>query len=176
VGPELEWNRDADQYVTRVAADGETRYIVGRVEQTTLGLEARLSYGFTPTLSLDVYAQPFLSSGSYSDFRVVADAGARDFDARIPLVSGLSYDPGAERYAGPDFGFENPDFNVREFRMNAVIRWEYRPGSTLFLVWTQAREEETLLGAFDVGPDLSRLFRAPATNVFMVKLNYWIGL
>jgi hypothetical protein len=179
LGPILEWNRDSDQYVARATAiGGETEYVVGRVSQKTAAVEARISYGFSPTLNLDVYAQPFLSTGSYTDFRTVEQANASDFDERIPLIpeSTLSLDPTTNRYGTPAFDFRNPDFNVREFRVNAVLRWEYRPGSSLFLVWTQARADNAVMGDFDLGRDFDQLFQAPATNIFMVKVNYWIGL
>ena len=179
LGPILEWNRDADQYVARATSiGGETEYVVGQVNQRTAAIEARVSYGFSPTLNLDVYTQPFLSTGSYTDFRTVEQANASDFDERIPLIpaQALSLDPSTNRYTTPDFDFRNPDFNVRELRVNAVLRWEYRPGSSLFLVWTQARADRAVMGDLALGRDIDQWFQAPATNVFMVKVNYWIGL
>jgi hypothetical protein len=178
LGPRFSVNRHADQYVARVTDAGSTEYVLGRIEQTTAALEARVSYGFSPTLNLDVYAQPFLSHGSYTAFRNVADAKHPDFETRLPLIptGTLTLDPATNRYATPGYSFRNPDFNVREFRLNAVLRWEYKPGSALFLVWTQAREDYGRESDWDVGRDLDQLFLAPATNVFMVKVNYWIGL
>jgi hypothetical protein len=177
LGPTLTWERDADQYVAQSDGPGGTVYVVGMRDQTTVALEARASYGFGPTLNLDVYAQPFITSGRYDEFRTVADAGAAGFDARLPLIppSSLTLDAETNRYETPDFGFRNPDFDVREFHLNAVLRWEYRPGSTLFVVWTQGREARGR-GDRAFGDDLERLFRAPATDVLLVKLNYWIGL
>jgi len=178
LGPSLRWNRDADQYLTRVTSEGGSEYVVGHLDQTTVALTMRVSYGFTPTLNLDVYAQPFVSTGAFDGFRTVDQANAEDFEERVPLIpsGSLSLDAETNRYVTPDFTFRNPDFNVREFRMNAVLRWEYKPGSTFFLVWTQARAENAVLGDFDLGRDLDQLFLAPATNVFMLKVNYWIGM
>jgi len=125
-----------------------------------------------------VYAQPFLSRGRFSTFRTVGDPQADDFERRLPRIpaGSLTLDPVTDRYATPAFTFGNPDFDVRELRMNAVLRWEYRPGSTLFVVWTQARGDyERILDA-DLGTGLDRLFTSPATNVFMVKVNYWLGV
>ncbi len=178
LGPVVSWVRDADQYVAQASSEGDPLYVVGKVEQTTVALEARLSYGFSPTLNLDVYAQPFLSNGSYRDFRTVEDADAADFDERLPLIPAetLTLDPEADQYHMTTYSFRNPDFSVREFRLNAVLRWEYVPGSTLFLVWAQARNDYERLGGLELGRDLDQLFGSAATNVLMVKLNYWIGL
>jgi hypothetical protein len=176
MGPVFRKTVDADQWVARATADGRTEYVVGKLDQTTAAMELRLRYGLTPKLNLDLYAQPFLSSGTYTDFRTVADAEADEFEQRLPLIpaGGLLHESG--RYYADGFDFRDPDFNLREFRMNAVLRWEYLPGSTLYLVWNQARADRTLFGDFDMGRDLDQLFLAPATNVFMVKLNYWMGL
>jgi hypothetical protein len=74
------------------------------------------------------------------------------------------------------FTVDNPDFNFRSLRGTAVMRWEYRPGSTLFLVWNQMRSDQVAVGDFDFNRDRQALFRAHPDNVFLVKLNYYIGL
>jgi hypothetical protein len=185
LGPLVRWVQDADQYVARARKSaGDSVYVVGLLDQTTAALTLRLSYGFAPDLTLDVYAQPFLSSGSFTDLRTVADAGARDFQHRLPLIdpSTLELNEDTGRYevdpggtGTADFTFRDPDFNVREFLLNAVLRWEYRPGSTLFLVWSQARADDQVFGSFSLADDIDRLFQVLSTNVFMVKVNYWIG-
>jgi len=170
--------RDPDQYVAQVQSTDGPAWVVGRVAQTTWATQARIGYGFSPTLNLDVYAQPFLSRGRFGTFRTVGDPQADDFERRLPRIpaGSLALDPAADRYATLAFSFRNPDFDVREFRMNAVLRWEYRPGSTLFVVWTQARGDYARMLATDLGSGLDRLFASPATNVLMVKLNYWLGM
>jgi hypothetical protein len=185
LGPLFDWTRDADQYVAKPTnEEGDTEYVVGFLDQTTAALTFRMSYGFAPDLTLDVYAQPFLSGGRYSEFRTVADSQAEDFRRRLPLInpSELQLNEETGRYevdpggaGAPSFSFKDPDFNAREFLLNAVLRWEYRPGSTLFVVWSQGRVNDHVLGDFSVGRDLDHLFQTPATNVFMVKLDYWIG-
>jgi hypothetical protein len=75
-----------------------------------------------------------------------------------------------------DYRFADRDFNVRSLIGNAVLRWEYRPGSTIFLVWQRQQEEEVGLGDFDFGRDLDALWGSPAHNRFIVKVNYWLGL
>jgi hypothetical protein len=178
LGPTFARNRNTDQFVARVAEGDDPTYVVGRIDQTTISMVIRLSYGFSPTINLDVYAQPFLSTGTYTDFRTVDQPHHSDFNTRLPLIpeGTLALDPETNRYSDASFSFRNPDFNVREFRMNAVLRWEYMPGSTLFVVWTQAREDYERLGGLEIGRDLDQLFAAPATNVVMVKVNYWLGL
>lgn len=75
----------------------------------------------------------------------------------------------------PGFQIDNPDFSVRSLRGNAVLRWEYRPGSAIFVVWQQQRSDFVRDGDFDFGRDVGAIFRAPATNVFLIKASYWIG-
>jgi hypothetical protein len=155
---------DQVQYITR---EESGRYVFGRLDQTTVAVTTRLNYTFSPDLTLQLYAQPFVSAGDYGDFLQVADPAAADFDER--------FEPGA----APGF---NPEFNVQAFRSNAVLRWEYRPGSTLFVVWSQGRENFVNDGSFGLTRDFGRLFGTdenmpvPATNVLMIKLNYWLNL
>ncbi|HXV15912.1 MAG TPA: DUF5916 domain-containing protein, partial [Gemmatimonadaceae bacterium] len=83
-------------------------------------------------------------------------------------------DPDGNGLAAP-FTVDNPDFNFRSLRGTAVMRWEYRPGSTLFFVWTQERDGFDTFGNFDFSRDRSALFRDRPTNVFQVKATYWLG-
>jgi hypothetical protein len=185
VGPYVQWNRNPWQYVAQLPALGSTRYLFGRIDQTTAALTLRARYSVTPTLSFQLYGQPFISAGDYSEFREVADPRAEHFDDRFHTFAGseITYDDNAGVY-GVDFDadgtsdmqFSNPDFNVKQFRSTAVVRWEYRPGSTLFVVWSQGRSQYSPTGSFELGNDTRQLFDAPATNVLLVKLNYWLSL
>jgi hypothetical protein len=163
------------------------RYIFARLEQRTAAMTTRINYTFAPNLSLQFYAQPFISAGEYSEFREVVDPRASRFAERFNTFSDdqISRDPETGRYAvrrggseqeTPDFTFGDPNFNFRQLRSNAVLRWEYRPGSTLFLVWSQGRTGFDESGEFRFRHDARELFDAPSTNVFMVKLNYWLSL
>ena len=151
----------------------QPRYVFGRLEQSTFSMTARLNYTFTPNLSLQLYGQPFISAGDYSDFRevVLSEDGKRVAPASR---FGDRFRPVA--YAG------SPDFNVKQFRSNAVLRWEYRPGSTLFVVWSQGRQDYLSDGSFRLGRDFGRLFgldddhTVPMTNVLLLKVNYWLSL
>lgn len=177
------------QYVTQTDAAGERQYLLSHLNQRTLGLTTRLNYTISPTLSLELYAEPFVSAGEYDGFKRVTDPRAAAFADRFRSLDGaLSYDARSDAYAADldgdaesDLFFANPDFSVKQLRSNAVLRWEYRPGSTLFMVWSQGRSRWGDDGSFGLGRDLGRLFGmesgydVPATNVLLIKLNYWLN-
>ena len=159
------------------------RVVFADIEQKTLSFNTRVSATFTPTLTLEVVAQPFISSGEYSHFKeFVAPRGLakREFaagqlgtrtDANGNLVYMLDAD-GDPNTASLEFG--NPDFNVRSLIGNAVLRWEYRPGSTLFLVWQQERAGSSPVGDFNFSRDSEALFNQHANNIFLIKMSYWL--
>ena len=148
-------NRDNAQWIENL----DDRYVFGRLAQRTVAMTARLNYTVTPTLSIQLYAQPFVSAGGYSGFKQLADGRAREFGSRYTPFD----------YTG------SPDFNYRSFRTTNVVRWEYRPGSTLFVVWQQGREDVLDIGRFDLQRDFGGIFDAPARNVFLVKWAYWLN-
>lgn len=151
-------NVDPSQWIQKVT-DTRDHYTFGHLDQFTFRLTTRVNYTMTPDLSIQVYAQPFVSAGGYSRFKELTDGRAERYDDRFAT-----------------FGYEgNPDFNYKSFRTTNVLRWEYRPGSALFLVWQQGREEVTDRGDFRFGRDLGHVFTAPAHNVFLVKLSYWLN-
>ena len=187
-GPSVSWNRDPAQYVGQRRVTDTTFYLVGHLEQTTTSLAARLNYTFTPGLSLQLYAEPFISAGAYDRFREVGDPRAGAFEERFrPFPEGelracegfrgvRAERGGCGEDAGFAYRFGEPDFNTKRFNSNAVLRWEYRPGSTLFVVWNQGRRDLRTDGSFALDRDMGRLFAADATNVLVVKLSYWFGL
>jgi hypothetical protein len=135
------------------AATYDTAYTFARLQQTELSAAIRLNWTYSPTLSLQLYAQPLISAGKFSDYRQLARPRSYDF---VSVASS-----------------GNQDFNFRSLRGNAVLRWEYMPGSTLFFVWTQSREDSETIGDFQFGQSMRRMFRAPAENIFMIKATYW---
>jgi hypothetical protein len=156
---------------------GGTTYVVGRMRQRTLGAVLRADLAFSPTLSLQVFAQPFVSAGSFSAIRRASDTRATRYDHRFAdlaasrasdggLLVDLDSDGIVERY-------DNPDFNFRQLRANTVLRWEYRPGSTLYLVWSQGREEVLDEGTFRPARDLWGLLSSRSDDALMVKVSYW---
>ena len=175
LGARLGRNRDDRQWVRRIDTDAPN-YLFGRIRQTTVGLTARVDYAFTPDLSLQVYAQPFVGSGSYDEFKRVADPRAERYADRF---EGVEARPEGGRYLaeldGSRVSLANPDFSFRQFRSNTVLRWEYSPGSVLFVVWSQGRNHDGDTGRFDFGSDLAELFRVRPDNVFMIKLSYWLS-
>ncbi len=179
--PGISLNRTAAQYIDRIDAGGNDTYLFGALDQVTTSFTTRLSYTFTPNLSLQVYAEPFISAGDFGGFKQVVNPRASSFNDRFATFADgeVAYDAQDNRYEvnrnGTQFGFDNPDFNFRALRSNAVLRWEYRPGSVLFLVWSQGREAFDAYGDYNVRRDADRLFGARATNVFLVKATYWLG-
>jgi hypothetical protein len=137
-----------------------THYTFAKLDQKTLSLTTRINYTATPTLSVQFYGSPFISNGKYSDWRELNDPRADSYDDRFkPFL--LRDDPGG--------------FNVKEFRSNTVLRWEYRPGSTLFLVWAQGRSIGGPSDEFSFGKDLKNVFDTHPANTFLVKMSYWFN-
>jgi hypothetical protein len=134
-------------------------YVFGRLKQTTVSLTTRVNYTMSPTLSLQVYAQPFVSAGEYMEFKELVNGRAKNW---------------RDRYAAYAYG-GNPDFNYKSFRTTNVLRWEYKPGSTLFVVWQQGREDVASYGRFRFGRDFGGIFDMPSSNVFLIKLSYWLN-
>ena len=158
----IDYNRNhaESQWVTNLQPAGAAaRYIFGALDQTTVGLSARINYTVTPQLTVQIYARPFVSAGGYDRFKELVDGRAKSYDGR--------YAPFA--YEG------NPDFNVRSFRTTNVVRWEYRPGSVLFVVWQQGRDGFAPDGRFRFGSNFGDVFEADATNVFLVKFSRWLN-
>jgi len=158
VGPNFSKAKNPLQYVdaipdTAATATYGAQYVFARLRQTELSAGIRLNWTYSPTLSLQLYAQPLISAGKYDDFKQLARPRSNDYTAA----------------AAP----YNPDFNFKSLRGNAVLRWEYLPGSTLFFVWAQSRSDFEDVGDFQFGSSMRRMFRAPAENIFMVKATYW---
>jgi hypothetical protein len=160
-GPWVNLNHIDAQYVTVVpdASASRTygnRYVFAELDNNTVGADLRVNWTFTPNLSLETYVQPYISSGQYSQYKSLAAPDTYTFD---PYA-----------YGG------DPSFDYRSLRGNAVIRWEYLPGSTLFLVWTQQREDYAPYEDQDIRHDMRQMFDAQANNVFMVKVTYHLGI
>jgi hypothetical protein len=154
-------NHDDAQWVeNEELADGSTRYVFGRIDQKTMSFNTRFNYTVTPTLSLQVYAEPFVSAGNYSNYKELVDGRAEKYEDR--------YRPYA--YSG------NADFNIRSFRTTNVVRWEYKPGSALFVVWQQGKSDDREYGDFRFGRDFSGVFSAPSNNTFLMKFSYWLNM
>jgi hypothetical protein len=158
VGPGWERLHEDAQYVTTTSDPLATetyghRYVFGVLDQTTVSASLRFNWTFSPSLSLETYAQPYVSSAKYQDFRSLVRPRSYDF---VPIP-----------YGG------QPDFTVRSLKGDAVLRWEYRPGSVLFLAWTQTRADQNELGDFLLSSSFDAMMRLKPDNVYLVKLSYY---
>ena len=169
------------QYVGTATAAGSAKYLLGRIDQETLGLTFRANLLITPDFTIEYYGSPFVSSGRYDVFKRATTPRAGSYADRFHAISAseIAYDATADAYkvteGGSSYSFANPDFNFRQFRSNLVARWEFRPGSSLFVVWSQERTGFDALGK-PLTISLDALRRVPAGNVFLVKMSYWFGL
>lgn len=181
--PGFEYVRENAQYVTTVDDPLATqtygkRYVMSTLDQKTLSGSFRVNWSFTPTVSLQVYMQPLISSADYYDFKELARSRSYEFNQ---YRTGIEYDPTTGTIdpdgSGPAAAFHigQPDFTYRSLRGNAVFRWEYRPGSTFYLVWTQVRQDSNGESNFILGPSLSELASDQADNIFLAKVTYYLG-
>ena len=197
VNPEWETSTSGDQYVTATTTlpydpTYGTRYLFADLDRTTVSMETRVDWTFSPALSFQLFAQPLLSSGQYLQYKQLSDSESFDFSG---FTAGLASEVGDDVECSAticaldgrqhvdfdedgvaDHSFRDRDFNVRSLVGNAVLRWEYRPGSTVFFVWQRQQVGRSALGDFDLGRDWGALWDAPAENRFIVKVNYWMGL
>ena len=194
VSPSVSYSRTAQQYVTTLAdataaATYGARYVFAEIEQHFFDLTTRLNVTFSPSLSLQLYTQPFIATGDYRGHKELIAPGRPDFitygaTPGSTLDSVMDANGTVIEYSGdPDGGggrpamvFPNLDFNFRSLRGNAVLRWEYRPGSTLFFVWTQNCGRFDPDPSFRPGTDIRSLCQGRSQNVFAVKANWWLSL
>ena len=176
------------QFVTRVTDATATntygaRYVFATLDQRQLSLVTRVDWTFTPKLSLQLFAQPLLAAADFKDYKEFARPRTFNFDIYGKDAGTISRDASTGRYTvDPDgtgaasaFTFSDRDFNRRSLRGNAVLRWEYRPGSALFFVWQQSRFGSIPSGEFDFGRDFDALWNVQPENVFVIKATWWIG-
>jgi hypothetical protein len=187
LGPSVGHDEDGTQYVmtqpdTTATAFNGNRYVFADLVQKSISMETRFNVTFSPTLTFELFVQPLIVSGDFSRYKEFAAPRQQqklvygvDVGTSTPVAAGDSVDPDG---AGPAGSFIIPpqDFTFRSLRGNAVLRWEYRPGSTIFVVWTRSGESSLGRGSIDFGSDAGALFRGPSANIFLIKVNYWLGL
>lgn len=190
--PSFNWDENSAQYVTphgdpTATAFYGTRYVFAYLKSRTWSLDTRVNWTFTPNLTLQLYAQPYFSTGDYASFREFAAPRTLNKVIYGKDVGTIAFTPGTNGAPGnyvvdPDgagpaapFVFTDPNFAYRSLIGNAVLRWEYRPGSTVYFVWTQNRSGAESAGTFDFARDRTALFHDRPTNIFQVKANFWIG-
>ncbi len=178
--PSLEINNDRLQYIDNIDLGNEVRYLNGSIDQQTLAMSLRLNYTINPNLTVQYWGQPFISRGRYSNFKYITDPLAQEFNDRftaygpqqLNFTDGV-YEVDEAQDGTVDFSFNDPDFSFIQFRSNLVVRWEYIPGSELFLVWSQ-----DLTASGDPASGLlssleSNIFGSQQpTNIFLLKATY----
>jgi hypothetical protein len=176
-------NHDELQYVaTRNTWLNGKRYILGTIDQKTLGLTFRVDLNLTPEFSVQYYGSPFVSKGSYSELKRVADPDAKNYGDRFEIYQNPVLNNGI--YFLTDYddvlpvitSVGNPDFNFHEFRSNLVAKWEYRLGSFIYLVWSSNRTGSNGSSNASFGDSYRYLRDVFPNNIFLVKLNYWFSL
>ncbi len=183
--PSYTTNRDELQYVDQQPYGNEKRYIFGTINQKVLGMSFRLDFNLTPDLTLQYWGQPFIASGRYSNFKYITNPMATGYHDRFSVYAPdhISYDNVNDVYniseeggMTTDYSFSKPDFNVRVFLSNLVLRWEYNPGSSVYLVWSQTRSNDDFTGgSLNYNNDMNTLFNQRPHNVFLVKFSYRFG-
>jgi hypothetical protein len=177
--PDLEVDAHQRQYVATIAggpaATFGQRYVFGELRRNTASLPVRFGYAFTANLTFDLYAAPYLTSGRYAGLGELA--APRSLQLRRYGEGELAIAAAGDGYEVVDgaaqFHLANPDFDQVAFRSTAVVRWEWAPGSTLFVVWQQDRQGGSPMGGV-AGPErLGDLFSVPGSHTFAVKLAYW---
>ena len=186
--PTIQVSRNMAQYVvavpdpTAVGTYG-SRYVFATLEQHSISFDTRINWTFSPKLSLQLYLQPFVVTGLYKDLKQLTAPREYEFGvygrsvgtAQRDSTGAYKIDPDGAGPA-PSFTVPNPNFNFRSLLGNAVLRWEYRPGSAVFLVWQQSRSETEPFGDFDFSRDFRALLDNGPENIFAIKATYWLGI
>lgn len=176
----FEYSQYVDTYDDALAINTlGKRYVFGVLNQKTLSASLRLNWTFTPHLSLQMYVQPLISAGNYTNYKELSAPSTYDF--MVYGENGSTFDPETNT-ADPDgegpaepIEIDNPNFNIKSLRGNAVLRWEYLPGSVVYFVWTQTRSESEEIGDFRFEESMTKMFAAEPDNIFMIKLTYWLN-
>jgi hypothetical protein len=176
---------DNYQYVGEVGCSNGPRYIFSYLQRETLALTFRVNYALTPDFTIQYYGNPYFSLGDYRQFKYVSNYRAKELGEIYHIYSGseILLNPADDLYwilensqAVLPYSFENPDFNFTQFRSNLVARWEYKPGSNLYLVWTRGQSRYDNISRFSMDDNINTLFDLPSDNIFLIKLSYWFQL
>ncbi|HNX65658.1 MAG TPA: DUF5916 domain-containing protein [Bacteroidales bacterium] len=178
--PSFEKTVDDLQYIGQFEnSSSEEVYLLGRVDNRNLNLTFRADLSLTPELTIQYYGSPFISIGKYSGFKKVVNPLDHNYENRYtvmePQKNGTTYSFDDDNNGTADFSFTDPDFNFQQFKSNLVLRWEYRAGSTLYLVWAQDRTAFEQAGPFDFKKGYKNMADIFPKNIFMIKFNYWFS-
>ncbi len=177
------------QYVETLNFEGEDRYIISTLNSEILSADFRINLSLTPDLSIQYWGQPFIFAGDYSTFKRITEPMADDYNNRFHIFTEdeifYSYNEKEDanfyyidenQDATIDYYFKDPNFNFFEFRSNLVARWEYIPGSTIYIVWSQGRTGDNSYGEFNFVDDVNNLFSIVPHNIFLIKVSYRISM
>lgn len=173
------------QWVVKRYHLNEERYVFARLKQKELRFELRFNLNLTPELSIQFYGQPFISIGKFTNHKKIIFPQARKYNDRFHeyLANEIKYFPESNAYGidenrdgTTDFNFPNPDFDIKEFKMNSVIRWEFKPGSSLYVVWSQNRYSKLHRSISSMRFFSLDLLDIPAHNIFLIKISFWFSL
>jgi len=171
------------QYVATSATLDGPRWVLGRIQEDVFSLTVRANLAITPDLTVQYYGSPFVATGRFTSFRKATDTLSPVYEQRFHRYGAdeISFQPAENAYrvaeagGGPRYSFANPDFSFRQFRSNLVARWEWRPGSSLYVIWSQGRTSEAPFSQDAFASNWSALWNTRADNVFLVKLSYWFS-
>jgi len=187
-GPEYSINKEKAQFIDNIEDEYAIntlgiRSLFGEMDQKTISANFRVNWTFSPTLSLQLYVQPLISVGKYSNIKELAEPRSSKFNLYNEVAEVTYNADDAEYSIDPDrggpaesFTVSNPDFNYKSILGNLVLRWEVSPGSIFFLVWSHNKTHDEHPGDFKFGRDLSALWKAEPDNIFLVKFSYWFDL
>ena len=169
------------QYVDEQVLGSKPDYVLATIKRETLSLRFMVDYNISPSLTIQYYAAPYISTGKYSDFKRVTNANSDVYQDRFHQFTNeeISYDESREEYSvdannngSTDYQISNPDYNFKEFQSNLVLRWEFTPGSMIYLVWTQNRSQSDGFGTFRFSDDFDQLFKQYPHDIIMLKFSY----
>lgn len=179
--PQFFTNSTKLQIIDNFDFNNQTSYIFGSLDQKTFMLTARIDFNLSPDLTIQYYASPFITAGEYSEIKKITNPKADQFENRFYVFgSELSYSSENNTYSIDesgdgisDYSFDKPDFNFKQLRSNLVIRWEYTPGSMIYLVWSQGKTEDTF-SRFHYFNDMEKLLSVKGHNTFLIKISHRI--
>ncbi|HET7733986.1 MAG TPA: DUF5916 domain-containing protein, partial [Paludibacter sp.] len=173
-------NRNDLQYVDTKNINTVPRYILGEIDQQTLGFTFRVDYNITPELSIQYYGSPFATVGKFSEFKRVTNSQASSYNDRfsvlMPTLNGNTYSVSENNNGITNYSFQNPNFDFCQFRSNLVFRWEYRPGSQFYMVWSQDRTAFAQPGSQILKQGITGLNNIFPNNIILAKFNYWFSI
>lgn len=181
VSANITYNHDFLQYVTTLDYMSQKRYIFATINEKTVGLMFRINLNLSPEFSIQYYGSPFISRGTYSEFKHITNPQAnkftdrfKEYDFALQPSGNYRLDENGDGIA--DYNIANPDFNFQQFRSNLVAKWEYRLGSFMYFVWSCDKTGTTSSSSTSYGQSLNQLMKIFPNNIFLIKLSYWFNL